>query len=285
MKNKVLTVICLFLFTFGAVKANECKIVCPSQSMEIIEKESFLKKITAINFTSKKIVEMIIQKELNEELESKIDADLEIFTVSRLKKGEFKSLTLKSEHIGYRAFSMSNFYAQTICSFNKIKYQKKKLYYPQDLSFKYQGNITNDDIQNIINSDEFQKELNRVFKKFNNSFIELKQPKVYLADNKLHFIIPAQTFLGGFKIKVSSDIEVENNKLILKNLNFNSKSSKIISNDIFIPLIEVINPISYQLDSLNSKNYKIYITKAKISDTIINTEGVFIIKKNWEEDE
>jgi len=252
-----------------------CDINCPTSCLNIIEKENMFNKITGISFTSKKIAEAIIEKEINEELESKIKADLEIFNVRRLKRGEFKSLTLQSKNIRYKAFSMSDFYAQTICPYNHIIYRKSRIYYPDDLPFKYKGSITNQDIQNTLNSKEFQNELKRLPANF------VKTPNVTLKNNKIYFNIPIDTILGEIKINLHADIEVENNKIVLKNISSSSLKG-LLNNNLIGQIIEKINPVNYEINALNTKYCKIFITKVKISDNIINTEGVFTIKKNYD---
>ncbi len=253
------------------VSASNCTITCPKESTQIIEKETLFNKLTGLNFASKKIAETIIEKELKDELNSKFKAQAEIFSIKRLKQGEFKSLTLQSSRI--RALFMSDFYAQTICPYNKIIYKKNRIYYPVDLPFKFKSKITNDDIKSVINSYEFQRELEK------NSLFEIKTPSTIIKDNKIYFEIPIKTILGEFKIKFSALAEIENNKLVLKNININSKSN-IINDNILSKLTDKINPIVYGINSINTKYCKIYLTNVKIIDNEIHAEGVFIINKN-----
>ena len=271
MKKFFLLFLLLLIFPLQVQSYN---IVCPSESVEIIEKESVINKLTGLNFASKKIVEIAIQKVLNDEFyKSNINADLDIFNINRLRKGEFKSLSLKTKLLRYRALSMSNFYAQTVCSYNKVVQQNKKVYFPIDLPLKFEGTITNLDIQNVLNSEEFQREL----KKIN----IIQTPKVNIQNGYLNFVVPVKTFFNAnpFNIKFKANIEVENNKIVLRDIAFNSKSN-IINNDIIAPLLDVINPIAYEIDAANGKFCKLLITKAKIDGNEIKTNGVLIINKN-----
>lgn len=283
MIKKLLLLLLCAIFSINFAEAQDYKIICPAQSISIINEEKTLNKITGINFASKQIAEMIIQKELKDELNSKFSAKLDIFSVNSLKKGEFKTLNLKSKLINYKALSMSDFNAQTICPYNKILYKKSRIYYPEDLAFKFKSNITNENIQNIINSDEFQKELQR------NSLIingikgfEIKSPEVLIKDNQLYFSVPILTFFSSkpFNIKISTGMEVKNNKIVLKDTRILTNSN-ILKNDIIAVLLNKINPVAYQIDSINTKYCKIYITNVKINNNIINTEGLFIINKNY----
>ena len=277
-------ILILFLLIFISPSfANNCEVVCPTQSLKIIEKESLLNKITGMSFLSKKIVEFAIQKELKNELNFDIQADLDIFSIKRLKKGEFKGLFFKGENLKYKAFSFSNFQAQTICPYNKIVYQDKKIYYPHNLSFKFTGQITNQDLLNIVNSYEFQKALSKAsLNILGVESFKVLTPKVELKRGYVFFEIPIKTLLSKkpMKITLYSYIEVKNNRIELKEITIGEGTNSSFDG-IIRPLLQVVNPFAYEIDSINGKYSNIYITKAKISGSILEADGVFTINKNY----
>lgn len=282
MRKIIFTLFCILisLTAYG----NSCNVTCPSETMKVIEDENVFLKVTGINFLTKKIVETAIEKELKDELNSKFNADLDIFTLKRLKSGEFKNLLLTSDNFRYRAMSISDFKAETICPYNQIIYKNKKVYYPNDLPFKFNANITNNDIKNIIKSKEFQKQIQRSAVKINGfTTLEVQEPIVTIKNGQLEFSIPIRTFLSNepFIMNLNSNIEVANNKIMLKDTTF-STNSNIINIDILGGIINQVNPVAFQINSIDSKYCKIYITSAKIEGNIIKTEGIFIINKNYE---
>ncbi len=282
MKKIICTLICILisLTAYG----NSCNVSCPSETMKVIEDENVFLKVTGINFLTKKIVETAIEKELKDELNSKFNADLDIFTLKRLKNGEFKNLLLVSDNFRYKAMSISDFKAETICPYNQIIYKNKKVYYPNDLPFKFNANITNNDIKNIIKSKEFQKQIQRSAVKINGfTTLEVQEPIVTINNGQLEFSIPIRTFLSNepFIMNLKSNIEVANNKIMLKDTTF-STNSNIINIDILGGIINQVNPVAFQINSIDSRYCKIYITSAKIQGNIIKTEGIFIINKNYE---
>ena len=119
--KKIILFLIIILFS-NTANADICEVTCPN--INITENESLLNKVTGMNFISKKIIETAIEKEINEELNSKANADLKIYSVKKLKNGEFKGLKLKSEQIKYKALSLSNFEAETICQYNKVIFKK-----------------------------------------------------------------------------------------------------------------------------------------------------------------
>ncbi len=282
MKKIICTLICI-LISLSAY-GNSCNVTCPSETMKVIEDENVFLKVTGINFLTKKIIETAIEKELKDELNSKFNADLDIFTLKRLKNGEFKNLLLASDNFRYKAMSVSDFKAETICPYNQIVYKNKKIYYPNDLPFKFNANITNNDIKNIIKSKEFQKQIQRSAVKINGfTTLEVQEPIVTINNGQLEFSIPIRTFLSNepFIMNLKSNIEVANNKIMLKDTTF-STNSNIINIDILGGIINQVNPVAFQINSIDSRYCKIYITSAKIQGNIIKTEGIFIINKNYE---
>ncbi len=270
--KKLFLILCFFAIL--PVQASDYKVVCPSESLSVMEKESVINRVTGLSFASKKIVELAIQKALNDEFyNSKINANLEIFNIARLRNGEFSGLSFKSKVLQYRALSMSNFYAHTLCPYNQVTQVNKKIYFPIELPFKFEGTITNADIQRIINSEDFQRELKKV------SIIET--PIVVIEDSLLNFTFPIKNIFGKkpINVKFKADVEVENNKIVLRNIAFNSKSN-IIGGDILASLLGTLNPISYQIDSANGKFCKLLITKAVLQGNEIKTNGVLVINKN-----
>lgn len=268
----------LLLFISQGVQAKEYNVVCPSTEINVIEKETPLKKYSGISFVSKKITEIIIQTELNNKISKGFHADLDIFNLNRLKNGEFKSLILKNKNIRYKAFGISDFYAETLCSYNKIVYDNKNLYYPTDLQFKYKGTITQEDINNVISSEEFQNELEKL-----NVIqgIKFLTPSVELKDTQIQFTIPVKTFLSSkpYNIKLNSEIEVKNDKIVLKNIIL-SAGSNIMDISMLSMLVNGINPISFEFESIKNKYFTINIKQAKITENGIETNGLFTINRN-----
>ena len=253
---------------------------CPNENkIADIKNENIINKLTGINFASEKIAEIIIENELRKSLNSKIYADLDIYSIGSMNKGEFKSLKLRSNRIQYKAFSISDFEAKTRCGYNKIIYKNKRIYYPDEMFFDYKAAITNEDIKHILNSNEFQKKLNKFPLNIKgNSVLKIRTPEIEIKNGKIYYTIPVETLLVNFVINFNSELTINNNTINLTNISPNSIFSSITNS-----LTDKINPFKYEMGTLNGKYCKINITKVKISDNIINTEGIFIINKNYTE--
>ncbi len=276
--KKIILFLIMILFT-NTANANICEVTCPN--INITEDESLLNKVTGMNFISKKITETAIEKEINDELNSKVKADIVLYTIKRLKNGEFKGLTIQGEKIKYKALSLTDFKAETICQYNKVVYKNNRIYFPIEIPFNYKAKITNNDIQNILTSEEFKKEIQQKPVKINGiKLFTIGAPSVEIKNGYIYFRIPLKTMFAKLSISFRADLEVENNKIVLKNITFGSKSN-IIDDSMLSVLTDTVNPITYTMEEFNSKFCKIHITKAKIIDDKIETEGIFIINKNY----
>lgn len=277
--KKLLSLIIL-IFICMPVNAAIPVINCPNKTIQKTENESILNKIPGLSFAGEKIVETVLAHELDKELNSKINAKLKSFNLTHLRNGEFESLTLKGKEIKYKSFSMSNFNACTVCRYNKVIYEGTRVYFSEDLPFNFTADITNTDIENALNSEKFQKSISKPVAKVSNiSLITLDKPSIEIKNNRIYYILPVKTIIGVINIKFNSDIAVKNNVIMMTDIKIDFIGPFSVKNlDV---LTDKINPFKYELSSIKGKYCKIYVTKAKISDNIINTEGIFIINKNY----
>ena len=234
-----------------------------------------------IDFLNKKIVEFAISKDLNREFESNFNVKLNIYNIKRLKNGEFKNLIITTPYLHYQGMSISNFYAATLCSYNKVIYKNGRVYYPQPMPVAFTAEITNDDLEYILESKEFNDKFLKNSLSINaNNLFQILKPKFIIKDSNVYLDVPIKTIFSNKPINIHlvADVEVVNNSIILKNISF-SKNSNIM----FIDIKEyfVKNPISITNSLLNGKFCNIYITKAKIMDDVIKSEGILLINKNY----
>ena len=282
MRKILFSISIVFIFVSFLFVENFAVASCENNA-KLVDKESIINKVTGFGFISRNIAEAIIQKEINEELDSNVKANLEIFSVKNLRNGIFKSLALKSKQLKYKALSAKDVTVSTIDSYNKILYKNGKLRFPTDLDFKFTATITNEDIKNVINSIEFQNELARSTLSYRGvNGVKFETPEVYIEDGFLNFTMPITSFLikKPINIKFKANIEINEGKILLKNITFNSKRN-IIGSDILEPVISAINPLAFELNSINGKFCNISVTNAKIVGNSINADGILRINKNY----
>lgn len=281
--KKILFGLILFLFLLSGISYANNEIVCPAGILNIQDKETVVNKISGVNFVVRKTVEKIIKSEIKKELGLNVNATLEIFSINSLKNGEFKELKLRGKNLRYGSFSLSGFEAQTICPYNKVVLKNGRIYYPESLNLKYTGKITNADIQYIINSDKFKNAVSKIsFNVFGKSGAGLLMPKVEIKQGFLFFDIPVQAFFlkKPVEIKLYTEIEVIDNKIILKNIKSENLKNGFFY-DILNPVLNILNPLLYNINAVNGKYCNVTVTNAQISDNIINVNGIITVNKNY----
>ena len=256
-----------------------------SANAEIVE-NNVVNKISPFGFIAKAIVEKTIEFELKKEFDSKFKADLTVESFNKLKNGEFKSLILKSNNVKYDALSVTDFTANTKQIKNKIIYKNKRVYFPIEIPFDFNGVITNDDINFALNSARFKKQLEKASVKVSGKkLFSFDIPKIELKDNLMYCTLPVKSLLfkNSLNLNFNADVEVENNKILLKNITFTQKSN-IINSEVLVSLLANSNPISFELTKTNSKYCKIDLSKAKIIGDKIDLSGTFTLNKNYSEE-
>ena len=277
---KKLFIIFLLMIMQISYAAN-CDYVCTQEKAS--DTTSIFSKMTGVSFIVKKLVEKAITTELYSELSSKISADIDLVGIKKLTQGEFKNLSLKGKKLEYDALSISDFSASSICELNKIIYSNKRIYFPQELPFNFSATINNDNLQHILSSDLFKKQLENAYLKVAGiKAITLQDVQAEIKDGYISFNMPFKTILSDkiTNLKFNANVGVENNKIILKNITFNSKSN-IMNNNGLLPLINKINPLGFEIKKTGTKFCKLNVKNAEIVGDKINIKGLFIINKNY----
>ncbi len=281
-KQKIIKIFVIGLILFGqTVNANEFECnFC--NDVPKINNTSILDKITGRNFIKKEIYERYIEFRLKKTFNGKIHARLRSFNYNALSNGEFKELIIEAKNISYKFFHAQNITAKTLCNYNKVQINNNKITYVQNIPFEYNAIITNENISNIINSNEFQKEINENKILLNNKEIfKILSPTVQIKNSQLFFDIPIKILFikKPINIKFFTDIEIQNDEILLKNIIF-SKNSNIIDNNLLIMIGNELNPIKFALKAFDLKKYTLTVENAQINGDKININGKFVVNKN-----
>ncbi len=267
----------LIIFFCCKCYAADFSAYCLNETEMPVNKNVFEK----INSVPKKAIETGLEKDLKKQFHSDFKIDIDMFDLTRLKQGELKRLSIASKSLQYDGMSVSDFYAATICNYNKVIYKRGRIYYPYPMPMAFTAKITNQDLEYIVNSEMFNdKVLSNGIKINGQTIFSFEKPKITIENSKVYLSIPVKPVFmkKSFKVKLYADAVVEDNNILLKNISFTPKSNIMVMDvaDYFGK-----NPVSITNSALNGKFCKIYILKAKIDGNIIKAEGVFVINKNY----
>ena len=267
----------MLLVSCGSAYAQDCMSYCVS-APAVKENSGFWAKMNA---APKKVVEFAIAKDLKKQFNADFNVKLDIFGLKKLTGGEFKKLDITSPSLQYEGLSVSNFHAATVCPYNKVIYKHGRTYYPNPMPMAFTSEITDKDLENIVKSEEFKKNVLQAGISVNgHSIVKLLEPTIKIKDSRVHVLFPVKTMFSKKPVNLNmiAGVEVSEDKIMLKDISF-SKNSNIIGIDIADYFAK--HPISIANSALDNKFCKIYISKAKISGNIIKSEGVFVIKKDY----
>ena len=200
--------------------------------------------------------------------------------------GKFKHLKVKSDKFSYNGLYFSDLNIETKCKYNHISFLDETLKFEEDMILKYSLNITQDDLSKIANSKEYKKIIEKMNSdktvssliQIQNSNFEIRKNKIYIKysiiPSSKHDVIAIITKnIKPLKISIGADLRVVDGKIELCNL----KSSKYSN---LAPIINRLNPLSYNLDIDKNNKGELKVKHVEIKDDKINIQGLILIPKS-----
>ena len=83
------------------------------------------------------------------------------------------------------------------------------------------------------------------------------------------------------EVVISSDINVENGKIVLANTNF-ERNNSLMDIDKFSSILNYINPLDFSAKILENKDANINIKNVKVTNQKINIDGIITVLKDKE---
>lgn len=270
----------LFLSARGFDYSSYCASKSPSKTFF-----GNVMSLSGANFVSRNIIESKIEDELKKETNSKFKVDIDSFFGTSILNGEFKSLKVSAKNYSYKDLFASNFNAQTICSYNKVSYDDKKLVINENVVLTYSTEITQQDLDKTVASSSYQKLLDRMSEdSFISSLFKIQNAGVKIREGRLVFkyeVLPFPKYsIKGFTkpvdIVFGANLKVEDNKIQLCDFDLNSIKTSYSS---ILPLINLLNPLNYEVKVDKNTKGKLEVEEIKISEGKIKVNGYIFIPK------
>lgn len=284
--KKLLITLGTFLLLTQAAFSTEAQYYCAKEPYDISGGiGGLLTSASGINFISTKVVEHSVSNALKKELGSNFKVKIETFGGTNLLNGKFKSLTAKSNDLKLNGLYFSSMDAETLCGFNHVKYEEGKLYFVENMVIKYQGKITEADLQKTILTSEYAKILdNMTIRTGGNLIMQVLNTQVKIENNKIvmSYDILSPTFMGTVPktIKFKAGLDVEDGKIKFDNIDFGNPITNMAMKSA-LPMINKLNPLVYQIKNKKGNNSLVTVKNVKIVNNEILTDGVIIIFKNY----
>lgn len=284
--KKLSLVFGIFLFLAQSALSTETNYYCAKEPYDISGGFSgFVASASGANFFATQIAERELAKALKRELGSNFDVKIQTFGGNNLMNGKFKKLTASSKDLNKNGVYFSTMNVETLCGFNHVKYENNQLYFVENMVIKYQGKVTESDLQKTITSTEYAKLLNNfAISAGGNIVVKVLDTNVKIENNKvvMKYDILAPTLLGTIpkSIAFSAGLNVENGKIKFDNVNFGNPVANMAMKSA-LPMINKLNPLVYQVKSDKNSNAIVNVKTVKIVNNEILTDGLIIFPKNY----
>ena len=281
--KKIIFTLALLLAVSQMCMAVECESSCCTAPYDLTSGFSrFVSTVTGQNFIAEKVGESLVKKAIKKNIVSgKISANLDSYSTRDLKAGRFKSLEITGKDVDIEGIYISYFNAKTLCDFNYIAKDKDNNYIvKENIPIAFNTEITEEDLNKTMNSSDYKRlidDINSIGGSFNIS------TSVKLKNGKMYYIVKyAMPFVRKSKeVVISSDINVENGKIVLANTNF-VRNNSLMDIDKFSSILNYINPLDFSAKILENKDANFNIENIKISDKKITIDGRMTILKDKE---
>ncbi len=247
-----------------------------------------LASTSGLNLLSRNVIENEISGRLKKELNSKFDVKINNFYGTNILNGSFRNLSATTKQINYGGFYLSDIKAKTLCEYNQVEYKDKKIIFKENMVLKYASTITQEDLNNTINSTEYKKIIEKMNKdEYISSIFKIEPSKLEISDNGIsmqYSILPlpklnssiVKNFLQPIKVNISGNLKAKDGQIELCDLTLNSKKANLIPPSI----INLLNPLNYNISVQKDKNGKLDIDNIAIKDKKIQIDGHIVILKD-----
>ena len=285
--KKIIFTLALLLAASQMSMAIECQNSCCNEPYDLTSGFSrFVSTVTGQNFIAEKVGESLVKKAIKKNIVSgKISANLDSYSTRDLKAGRFKSIEITGKDVDIEGIYISYFNAKTLCNFNYIAKDKDNNYIvKENIPIVFKTEITEEDLNKTMNSSDYKRlidDINSIGGSLN--IFQIISTSVKLKNGKMYYIVRyAMPFVRKSKeVVISSDINVENGKIVLANTNF-VKNNSLMDIDKFSSILNYINPLDFSAKILENKDANFNIKNVKITDQKINIDGIITVLKDKE---
>lgn len=232
----------------------------------------------------KSIVENVVASSikgvLKKETGAKFDVKFKGYTLSSIKKGIFKSLEITGRNVATEGVLIPYVHLVSLTDYNYIDYKSNPVKFKSDMQFAYDIELDDNAINTALSMDEYQKITNKVNKIAYPLFM-IKAIKTKIINNRLYIVIsynfPISKTSKDRSFVTSTDFKVLNGKIIASDVKLDSAYGNI-SLDKVANLINLLNPLEFTINMLDSKQCNANIENVNIVDNTVKVNGKIYVK-------
>ena len=273
MIKKFLSILLINLFFLSSVIANDNAI-----DRDRLQNKKHLALMNPfVESFAQKAIKRALKKKIGQ---GKYKVKFEIYTVSSLKKGIFKTLNIEGKKLTIDEIPVPKLVLKSITDYNWIDYKADPILIKSDMMFNYELELDEESINQALKHKSYLKTLERVNQRAYPLF-EISNVKVRIMRDLAYIVmdysLPLAKSKKTRKFVVSTDFKVEDGKIRAKNVAID-KAYGSLSLDKVTNLVNLVDPLSFTLLKLNEKDCKGRLENVKIENDIIRINGKIFIK-------
>lgn len=267
----------------GMASAKTCTYNCVQPYDLSSGASRFMSTVTGSNFLAKQVAKVILKKELKKNMDGKFKVSVDSYSVKDLKKGIFKTISIKGTDVNAEGVYVSEFNVHTLCNFNYIAMtDSNDPIFKEDLPMAFQFVLTEDNLNKTMESSDYRKVLDDLNRLGGNlGLFKVNSSKIKIKDNKFYYVLKiAIPFVKNTQeVVLMSDLKAVNGEVDFTN-------TKLMNSRVSIDLgkidriINYLNPLDFSLNILENKDAEVMVQNIKIKDNRIIVDGFFVIPKD-----
>ena len=256
-------------------------------------KGSFLGNVmslTGANLASRNVAKGQIKKAIKKATGANPKITLTSYFGHNFFDGEFSSLKGSIEEFQYKGMYYSNLKFNSLCPYNKVRYQDNALVFDENFLMDFEAEISQEDLNKYLKSSNYQKTLEKLEKnEIFSKLFKVQESEIKISENKLQFnykLTPfpnasrhlefVKSFIKPINLAFGAGLKIENSKIELCDLDFNSSK---ISYDYILPFLNMTNPTNFEVKIDKNNNAQVEIQDVKIQDKKIILKGILLAQK------
>lgn len=270
--KKILT---LFILSFV--------MVLPAFSGTDRTSEEYLKSkrhILSMNIAAEKVVKTAIKRSLKKEAPGKYKVKFKGYTLSSLRAGIFKYIEITGKNVVVKGIDLPYFNAKSVTDYNRIDYNQHPIVFLSDMEFDCILHLSEKSINDALDTEEYIKVLRKINTKAYPLFT-INKVKVKIRHNKIYIIMsynfPLKPRDKDRTFVVSSGVKVVNNYIKACDVSFDEAYGNLPMKKV-INLINLLNPLNFTVNLVDSKYGEVKVKEIKILDDIVVVNGKMYIK-------
>lgn len=277
--KKIIIFLGLFALTINSGLCGDCDYTCSEPYGLSHGASRFMSAVTGSNFVAEQVAEVILKKEVLKTAQGNIKTHIDSYSVKDLKKGIFKSMSIKGKNVNMDGVYFTSFDMHTLCNFNYISQEDpKNPVFMEPLPLAFSVVMSEEDLNKTMQNDSYKRiitDVNRLgtgFFTVQSSFIKIKNDKFYyILKVAIPFVKNVQS------IVLTSDLKVVKGKVDFTN-------TKLVNNSFSVDLkkmdklINYINPLDFSLNILENRNANLKVQEVKIKENKIYADGLVVIR-------